>query len=540
MALGALLASIQILPFLEYLGLSRGAQLRGGHALNPYHAPASTLIAALVPNFWGHHSAGNFAGPTNYLEQTSYPGVVVWLLAVVGLAASRRQPRVWFFAAAALLALLTFYGAPGVLHLVSSVPLLASASLPRVAVVAAAALVVLAAHGAEAAIDRAGASTRLLTIGTLAATAAAAGAMLLALRTAAPDLDRHGLLAWSATWIGWASLLLAATALTVIGGAARLAIQGAIVAVLLALIVCDQMAFGRNFREMTPRDQVFPRTPEIDRIRQDRGLVRTIGVATHLFPNSAMVYRLQDLRSYDGLGVSHYADLLDVALPCVPSHQFHEADRLRGGPLLDLLNVKYVIAPGTVDPPPNFVAVTAGGATVFENRSVMPRAFLVDAAVVLEGKCRPPHAARRARRPAPDRRARHRAQAGRTTGARGRSRCRRRRSRRALRGRARGDCHRGAGGPPAGADRHRLSRLACVRRWARSARAARQLRLPRRRRAGGNASRRVRLCASLGAARRAAVRNRAGHRAGDRCGSRPAALSAARNVHTVSAASLEV
>jgi hypothetical protein len=384
-ALGGMLASIQILPFLEYLNLSRGAGLRGGHALNPYHAPVSTLIAAFVPNFWGHHSAGNFAGPTNYLEQASYPGAVVWLLALVAVFAGRRQLRVWFFAVAAALALLTFYGAPGVLHLISSVPLLASASLPRVAVVATAALVVLAAHGVDAAVTRTDVRVRSLTIVSIAATAALVAAMMAAFRIYTPDLVRHDLLAWSATWVGWAVLLLTATALAVLGGAARLASRGAIVAVLLSLIVSDQMAFGRNFRDMTPRDQVFPSAPEIDRIRQDPGLVRTIGIATHLFPNSAMVYHLQDLRTYDGLGVSHYAELLDVVLPYVPGHQFHEADRLRGGPLLDLLNVKYVIAPGTVDPPPNFVPVTGVPAILFENRQVMPRAFLVDAAVVLQG-----------------------------------------------------------------------------------------------------------------------------------------------------------
>jgi hypothetical protein len=186
------------------------------------------------------------------------------------------------------------------------------------------------------------------------------------------------------------------TALALIAGATRLIGPSTTVSLLLSLVVVDQVSFGRNFRTMAPAAHVFPSVPEIDRIKQDPGLFRTLGVGTHLFPNTALVYELQDVRSYDSLGVAHYADLLDVALSYVPAHQFHEADRLRALPLLDLLNVKYVIAPGATDVPPDAYApvrgssggggpVTAAGPTLYENLRVMPRAFLVDRTVVLEG-----------------------------------------------------------------------------------------------------------------------------------------------------------
>ena len=93
------LAAIQVLPFLEYLSLSRAVTTRYASALNPYFAPASTLITALVPNFLGHHGSGNFAGPSNYFEQQIYPGVATWLLAAVaGCLFAPRRRRTWFFA----------------------------------------------------------------------------------------------------------------------------------------------------------------------------------------------------------------------------------------------------------------------------------------------------------------------------------------------------------------------------------------------------------------------------------------------------------
>jgi len=83
--------------------------------------------------------------------------------------------------------------------------------------------------------------------------------------------------------------------------------------------------------------------PEVERIRQDHGVFRVLGLGGALLPNSTMVYGLQDLRGYDGLSVARYADLLDVVLTYTP--HLHAANSIAHAPLLNLLNVKYVFAP---------------------------------------------------------------------------------------------------------------------------------------------------------------------------------------------------
>ena len=90
LALGAAVVAIQVLPFVEYLFQSRGYTWRQFTGLNPLSAPASTLIAALVPRFLGEHHADTYAGALNYLEQTMYAGIPVLMLAVVGATARRR------------------------------------------------------------------------------------------------------------------------------------------------------------------------------------------------------------------------------------------------------------------------------------------------------------------------------------------------------------------------------------------------------------------------------------------------------------------
>ena len=76
----------------------------------------------------------------------------------------------------------------------------------------------------------------------------------------------HGILAWTATRVAWAGLLMTGTALTLIAGATRLIGPSATLSLLLSLVVADQVSFGRNFRTMVPAAHVFPSVTEIDRI----------------------------------------------------------------------------------------------------------------------------------------------------------------------------------------------------------------------------------------------------------------------------------
>ena len=74
LGLGAAIAAIQVVPFVEYLLLSRGYTWRQFTGLNPLAAPTSTLIAALVPRFLGEHAADTYAGPSTTSSRPCMPG----------------------------------------------------------------------------------------------------------------------------------------------------------------------------------------------------------------------------------------------------------------------------------------------------------------------------------------------------------------------------------------------------------------------------------------------------------------------------------
>nr|MCU0255815.1 YfhO family protein [Vicinamibacterales bacterium] len=387
LALGAALVAVQVLPFLEYVSLSRAATLRTGYELNPFFVPASALITAVVPNFLGHHGSGNFAGPTNYLEQLAYPGIAVWLLAAVGLAVGARAWRTWYFAGSATFALLVMYAAPGVHQFVSALPLVKAASLPRAACVALGSLAVLAAIGLDRVLDGRGGQVpggRRPAVAAIALGVAALGLLIgFSLRERAAMLAEKALWDFALRWSVAALWLAVAVAVAVLARVHGAIGRSSAAIGLTAVLALDLLLFGRGFRTTSEAADVFPVVPEIARVQRDPGLFRVLGMGGALVPNAATVYGLQDVRGYDGLSVARYADLLDVALR---SEGFLHVSEVIASPLIDLLNVKYVFSTPSRRPPEGwFTRVTEGEAALYVNNRVLPRAFLVDGYVVRDG-----------------------------------------------------------------------------------------------------------------------------------------------------------
>jgi hypothetical protein len=399
MTLGIGLAAVQVLPFLEYLSLSYGLTWRSSFTTNPFISPVSTLITGIVPNFLGHHSWGNFAGPTNYLEQQIYPGLATGLLGVVGWTCGLRRWRVWFFAGAALLAMGVAYGAPGVLQLVSSLPLLKSATLTRAAIVPIASLAILAAFGVEEILNadrerdlergrersRSRRLTSLAALTVTATTVAVIVTVLVTLRTREAFLVSHDLLEFASRW-AWLTIGLGVITCTLaLAAICRVAGRSAAGAALVGVLALDLVVFGYGFRPLIPAAQVFPVVPEIQLVKQDPGLFRVMGLGASLIPNASMVYGMHDVRGYDGLMVARYAQLLEAVLRYEPQNQHFSAVNLVS-PLINLMNVKYVFgAPNVAVPEGWFTKVTDGEAPLYRNTRVFPRAFLVDGYTVLDG-----------------------------------------------------------------------------------------------------------------------------------------------------------
>jgi hypothetical protein len=143
------------------------------------------------------------------------------------------------------------------------------------------------------------------------------------------------------------------------------------------LIAVDLIAFADGLHPLTPKERFFPALAELSTVRDDPDIFRVAGWSQALLPNTALVYGVQDFRSYDGIGLRDYSALLDVGFHF--NGAAHELVNVGAPHLLDLLNIKYVLGPAELDlPPDRYQLLRDGDTRLYLNRTVLPRAFLVD------------------------------------------------------------------------------------------------------------------------------------------------------------------
>jgi hypothetical protein len=382
--IGLLIASIQVVPFGEYLSRSYIWEMRREAPANVYPAPLATAVTAVVPNFFGNPSHGNYlrlanrhGWLSNFCEQQIYPGIVTWVLATMGLAACRRTWRARFFAITAVVGALVMFGTPGIADALLTLPGASVIIVTRFGLLTVTSAIVLASYGVDALSRATGpGQSRLLRPAiwaTLAMMAGVAGALAWGL----PLLAANGLLAWTLGWCALAVLLIAASITGVWSRATGRMRASQFAVTVLALLTIDLFIVGWRFHPTIPRDRLFPVVPEIALVKADPALFRVAGVSSALLPNTAMIYGLQDVRGYDGMMPAVHGDVLGPVHKGGAYRIVRATDPLH---LLDLMNVKYVFAPGGVElPASHFTRVHSTlGSTLFRNERVFPRAFLVD------------------------------------------------------------------------------------------------------------------------------------------------------------------
>jgi len=153
------------------------------------------------------------------------------------------------------------------------------------------------------------------------------------------------------------------------------------------------LVFGELFcyihRERVARFVTHPTVPYMEFLKQFPERSRTYGLVWTMFPNTATGYGVDDLGIFDGLLMRRYvnfinelvlpnnfvADLRPTTLRVIPMTNAKE--------YLDLLNLKYLIAPKDMPLPASFQqsdalkSVYRAEADVYERQGALPRAFVV-------------------------------------------------------------------------------------------------------------------------------------------------------------------
>jgi O-antigen/teichoic acid export membrane protein len=395
---------------------------------NPSHHGYFDLLThrwtPITQNAYGESINTIFWGIKNYVEAGAYVGLLPILLALVAVV-RRRDRYVWIFASLAVLGFALSFGIPLYSLLYHLLPGYSQLHSPfRWVFPYSLSMAVLAGFGVAALRSGFNSARRSRLevwgprlLGWLAVAVGGAGLLCALLMLAIPaqffpladrllassDLaqasfpDGRAFLSYQ-----WRNLMLFSLFLIASGivlrisycdiylprrlGSHRVWRLLAIVVLTLDLLI---LAGGFNPATETYLAEVTP--PSVEFLQSDGELYRLTsfnapGEKT-FHANVGMYYGLHDIRGYDSIIPKQYADFVGLIEDqgellynrIAPLYQYDSLD----SPLLDLLNVKYVVTTQHI-PNPNYTLVYEDEVRIYRNDDYLPRAFVVYDAEVIE------------------------------------------------------------------------------------------------------------------------------------------------------------
>ncbi|MHB1356462.1 MAG: YfhO family protein [Anaerolineae bacterium] len=334
--IGSLLSAVQVIPFAEFLNLSRRTSMQMSY--DPL--PLKQLITLILPNFFGNPSLPSaYWGTGNYSEDVIYGGIVALFLAVIYIVQPGKL-KTAKFSIITLLMLLLILGAPGVL-LLGRIPFFQYISLHRTVFILPLCLALLAAK----------------TLGVarvpLWSVAVAVGGIVISAVVAiyanlAPTQENWPLVGRGIAL--QAGLLAVATALIILRG--RWLCSDLSDAGLIVLVFIDLFLAGHNYNPSGPIARLLTPTSAVKSVQQVLGSERAIVLQRDdiLFgPNVLSLYGIAEGGGYSSLLMARYYALVAAGDPQIDigwaSRQGNMVLLSRPTErLLDLLGVRYVFS----------------------------------------------------------------------------------------------------------------------------------------------------------------------------------------------------
>jgi len=379
LALG--LAAVQALPALEFIGqLNRGMDARWGPR------PLSEIVAFLSRDLGSTPNSAGVAIP----EAAAYAGILTLLVAPLALLHRNRRDAI-FLLALLVTALSIAYGVGPLYGLSRHVPVLRGIPNGRLLAVADLSLAVLASLGISALSvelrERRHARPAFWVLAAGAVVIAGSGIALIRWQGRFAS-HTHALVSLR-TFRGPASsaaILLAAVLVLVLALAGRLG-PARFAALALAFVAADLVTASFRFLPFVRPSEIFPAAPTFEFLKKDPEPHRVSSVDGTYPAGAELAYGLESATGFNVIPWRTESLLATLGtsqgVPAFQSQRIVE-DRSR---LLDLMNVKYLAATtwnrsvgNLASQPDRFRLVFADGSVrVFENRTVLPRAFLVPA-----------------------------------------------------------------------------------------------------------------------------------------------------------------
>jgi hypothetical protein len=408
--LGTSLAAVQLVPTYDSLRFVERAH-RSYEARAERGPAAHVLAMAIIPDVfgnpvdsppWGRHEFGENI-PGYYAPSSTYAGVLPLILAVWVLLAKKNALSV-IFAFLAVLSISVFLDTV-VFRLLYYAPVFAFGRQVEAKIIYMFAISVLAGLGLDSLLGTTREADkrpiRLAGVALLTVVIATLGGLGLGwIFVDARGVDSLGLAGqWYVYNVGhilrFALLVFASSVLLLLLSRGR--IKPRLFSLLtVGLVVVDLFYFGWRFNPAQDPTNLYPETGGIEFLQADGGIFRIMrgpGGKHTLPPNTPAVYGLSDAGGYRTLLLEYYGDFMNLieegvfdpgSVQMRSIQSFSQAESL-SSKLLDLLNVKYLLTRPQgredltlfVEGDENTELVYQRDMMVYENKDVLPRAFIV-------------------------------------------------------------------------------------------------------------------------------------------------------------------
>jgi Bacterial membrane protein YfhO len=372
-ALGLLLASIQLLPFIEYARLSAVLATREAW-MAPMSASFRSAINLLVPYYYGSPTGGDFWGEWNFNETAVSVGLAPWLLLPLALIA--RRAGALFFALMAIVASLGLYGLGP--EWANTGSLVINFRLAPLVVFP---VCVLSAIGMDTLLTEPDRLSPRPRAAVKIAFVAVVAVVFLSFTADYATMRRLGLAAVSpARYLWFLALFTSSAALCLVG----LSRRGSAWAVALIGIQFAGLApLALSYNPVIDARLLYPTPPALVRLQQE---VAQAPGRVLMAPNLAMLYGLEGVAAYDGMTPRHLDEAIrseTSALNLLGSGYVGEIAVFQS-PVRDLLGIRYVLVPPDVvlDSPGLSLRYHGVDGRIYRNEAALPRAF-----VAAEARC---------------------------------------------------------------------------------------------------------------------------------------------------------
>ncbi len=318
--LGVMIASVQLLPFAEYLAQSAVLVWRNNPTRAPAWVPLAHAWTAISPDLFGNPRQHNeWDVGIGYIEGSIYSGLLPLILAPLACWSRPRGQRAiaWFLLGLIGIVCAVIYHFPVAYQLITALPVFNIAANRRLVLVLPLALGLLVALGFDTLREQ-GASRRMMLTGGATLLAVLGGGIVLPwlgaqalfqVPTTPPGPDA----AWQAALVraaGMWALIAALLGLTVVLlRRERGWTHPALWLAFPALLFADLWQVRGDYNPTVAPTEHFPPTHVSQFLQQQPPQTRFTGTGVIFPPNTNLWYNLNDLRGYDAVEPALYRDL---------------------------------------------------------------------------------------------------------------------------------------------------------------------------------------------------------------------------------------